>query len=44
MTETGIENFTDFLPSELRAMEALVRQQGLLQRVPALVGQLLKRP
>ena len=42
VTDSGIENFTDFLPRELADMEALVRQQGLLQKVPALVERLLK--
>jgi Xaa-Pro aminopeptidase len=34
VTETGVENFTDFLPSELDDIEALVRERGLLQAVP----------
>ncbi len=36
VTETGVENFTAFLPSELDAIEAVVRGQGLLQSLPAL--------
>jgi Xaa-Pro aminopeptidase len=35
VTETGYENFTHFIPTELDAMEALVKQKGLVQKVPA---------
>jgi Xaa-Pro aminopeptidase len=35
VTETGYENFTHFIPMELDEMEALVKQKGLVQRVPA---------
>jgi Xaa-Pro aminopeptidase len=35
VTETGVENFTDFLPMELDAMEQLVRQKGIVQSAPA---------
>jgi Xaa-Pro aminopeptidase len=35
VTETGVENFTHFLPSELDAMERLVREPGVVQKVPA---------
>lgn len=35
VTETGIENFTDFLPLELDDIEALVRQKGMVQAFPA---------
>ena len=34
VTETGVENFTDFLPSELDAIEAVVRERGLVQHFP----------
>lgn len=34
ITETGYSNFTDFLPTELDAIEEAVRQGGLLQKVP----------
>jgi Xaa-Pro aminopeptidase len=34
VTETGYENFTHFLPMELDAMEALVRETGIVQKVP----------
>jgi Xaa-Pro aminopeptidase len=36
ITETGFENFTDFLPSELDEIEKLVGQKGLLQAFPPL--------
>jgi len=35
VTETGYENFTAFIPTELDAMEAMVRKQGVVQKVPA---------
>jgi Xaa-Pro aminopeptidase len=35
VTETGYENFTAFIPMELDAMEALVKEKGLVQKVPA---------
>jgi Xaa-Pro aminopeptidase len=35
VTETGYENFTHFIPMELDAMEALVKEKGLVQKVPA---------
>lgn len=34
ITETGFENFTDFLPMELDDIEALMREEGILQKVP----------
>jgi Xaa-Pro aminopeptidase len=34
VTESGVENFTDFLPAELDAIEALVRESGLVQQHP----------
>ena len=34
VTEKGYENFTDFLPSELDAIEKLVGQGGMLQAFP----------
>ena len=34
VTESGVENFTDFLPSELDAIEALVREKGVVQSHP----------
>jgi Xaa-Pro aminopeptidase len=35
VTDKGVENFTAFLPSELRDLEALARQKGIVQKVPA---------
>jgi Xaa-Pro aminopeptidase len=37
VTDTGYENFTAFLPSELAALERLAREQGIVQRFPALI-------
>jgi Xaa-Pro aminopeptidase len=34
VTETGVENFTDFLPSELADIEKLVREKGIVQTAP----------
>ena len=34
VTDTGVENFTDFLPSELDAIEKLVQEKGVVQKVP----------
>lgn len=34
VTETGVENFTDFLPSALNDMEKLVAQRGAVQTTP----------
>jgi Xaa-Pro aminopeptidase len=38
VTEAGVENFTAFLPSELDDMEALVREKGVVQKLPALAS------
>ena len=34
VTEKGYENFTDFLPSELDALEKLTREKGIVQMYP----------
>jgi Xaa-Pro aminopeptidase len=34
VTATGVENFTDFLPSELDDIEKLVQEKGVVQKVP----------
>jgi len=34
VAEEGIENLTGFVPLELNAVEALMREEGLLQKVP----------
>jgi Xaa-Pro aminopeptidase len=36
VTDTGVENFTSFLPMELEAIEKLVQEKGIVQKVPAL--------
>ncbi|HXV60592.1 MAG TPA: Xaa-Pro peptidase family protein [Vicinamibacteria bacterium] len=37
VTEDGVENFTDFMPSELDEIEALMKEEGLVQiRPPAI--------
>jgi Xaa-Pro aminopeptidase len=36
VTEAGVENFTAFLPTELDALEALARERGVVQTLPAL--------
>ena len=37
VTDTGYENFTDFLPAELGALEKLTREKGIVQTFPALI-------
>jgi Xaa-Pro aminopeptidase len=44
VTETGMENFTDFLPMELEAIEALVREKGVVQTVPPTPEAAIARP
>lgn len=39
VTEDGFENFTDFMPSELDDLEALWREDGILDFVPADTGE-----
>lgn len=34
VTEDGVENFTDFLPMELEDLEALMREEGIVQKLP----------
>jgi Xaa-Pro aminopeptidase len=34
VTETGVENFTAFLPSELSDIEKLVQEKGVVQKTP----------
>ena len=36
VTESGAENFTDFLPAELDDIEALMLEDGIVQKAPAL--------
>jgi Xaa-Pro aminopeptidase len=37
VTDKGYENFTDFLPAELDALEKLTREKGIVQMYPALI-------
>jgi Xaa-Pro aminopeptidase len=44
VTDNGVENFTDFLPSELNDIESLVGSGGIVQSVPAVPEKDVKRP
>lgn len=37
VTEDGVENFTAFVPMELHEIEAMVRERGIVQTVPAIL-------
>ena len=43
VTDTGVENFTDFLPSELADMEKLVQEKGVVQKVPPIPASAIPR-
>jgi Xaa-Pro aminopeptidase len=43
VTETGVENFTEFLPRELKDIEKLVGKSGIVQKLPAVSEVELKR-
>ncbi len=43
VTDTGVENFTDFLPSELTDIERLVGQGGVVQSFPPVAEEALSR-
>jgi Xaa-Pro aminopeptidase len=43
VTESGVENFTAFLPSELDDIEKLVREKGIVQTLPALTPPAFER-
>ncbi len=43
VTETGVENFTDFLPMELDEMEKLVLEKGIVQKVPPIPASAIRR-
>jgi Xaa-Pro aminopeptidase len=43
VTDKGVENFTDFLPSELDDIEKLVGTGGVVQKVPPVSEEALKR-
>lgn len=44
VTPTGVENFTDFLPMELDAMEKLVAEKGVVQKVPPIPASAIRKP
>jgi Xaa-Pro aminopeptidase len=41
VTPTGVENFTAFMPMELEDMERMVREQGVVQKVPVVPAEQL---
>jgi Xaa-Pro aminopeptidase len=43
VTETGVENFTDFLPAELDDLEKLVQDKGVVQKVPPVPASAIRR-
>jgi Xaa-Pro aminopeptidase len=43
VTEDRYENFTDFLPSELDEIEKLVGKGGIVQKLPPVSEEALKR-
>ena len=43
VTETGVENFTDFMPMELDDMEKLVLEKGVVQKVPPIPASAIRR-
>lgn len=43
VTETGVENFTDFLPMELDDLEKLVLEKGIVQKVPPVPASAMPR-
>src|SRR4029077_18976620 len=43
VTDDGVENFTDFLPSELNDIEKLVGTGGVVQKVPPVPEEKLKK-
>lgn len=42
VTDTGVENFTDFIPMELGEMEKLVLEKGVVQQVPPVPASAIK--
>ena len=44
VTDSGFENFTDFLPMELDEMEKLVREKGIVQALPPTPADRLRPP
>ena len=43
VTETGVENFTDFIPMELDDMERMVLEKGVVQQVPPVPASAIRR-
>ena len=43
VTETGVENFTDFIPMELDDMERMVLEKGIVQQVPPVPASAIQR-
>jgi Xaa-Pro aminopeptidase len=43
VTETGVENFTDFMPMELDDMERLVQEKGIVQHAPPMPASAIQR-
>jgi Xaa-Pro aminopeptidase len=43
VTDTGVENFTDFIPMELDDMEKLVREKGIVQHAPPIPSSAIQR-
>jgi Xaa-Pro aminopeptidase len=44
VTDTGVENFTEFMPMELADMEKLVLEKGVVQKVPPIPASAIKGP
>jgi Xaa-Pro aminopeptidase len=43
VTESGVENFTDFIPMELDEMEKLVLEKGIVQHAPPIPASAIQR-
>ena len=43
VTDTGVENFTDFIPMELDDMERIVGEQGIVQQFPPVAASAIRR-
>jgi Xaa-Pro aminopeptidase len=43
VTDTGVENFTDFIPMELDDMERMVLERGVVQKVPPIPESAIKK-
>ncbi len=38
VTEDGVENFTDFMPSKIEDIEKLIKEEGILEKTPPVPG------